>query len=454
MVLWMALTSLFPDHNATGVRRFDDYETQIFRGFTTWDSAHYLGIATKGALLETDAAFFPLYPWVVRMFGRGTVFGAVMISNVAFIVAAGAVERASTALVGPVHGHRAALAFIVNPASVFSSTAYAESLFACLTFHGIASLVDRRKCLATLCFFLAAATRANGCLLAIYPLLVDSSLLSALIIASPPILRDAIAYLHHCPGSGWCHETWSLYTHVQRSHWGSLGLFSYWQAKQLPNFLLATPAVIIAVGAGLASWSRLRRRRRRHDGVVDFFFFFCVPTSSATTTPLARIASTSPPHSTRRQPSVSSFSSPTSRLQRGSSPTAPSRSSGPSGTRWPRTDSAGGPGATSSSTTSSVPLPTSTSSPGLDTPSSLAWVRPSVVVADHRRQISRDNRLSSPVWRVVPASHTEKNSQSLWCDVSYRLALPPYRGVTRWINPCIKPLRSRTPETIRVIKSS
>merc|ERR1712048_1378537 len=36
-----------------------------------------------------------------------------------------------------------------------------------------------------------------------------------------------------------------LYGHVQRKYWGSLGPFTYWEMKQLPNFILALPCFVL-----------------------------------------------------------------------------------------------------------------------------------------------------------------------------------------------------------------
>ncbi len=42
----------------------------------------------------------------------------------------------------------------------------------------------------------------------------------------------------------------SLYSHIQGEYWG-VGLLRYWRWRQLPNFLLAAPALLLtAQGAG------------------------------------------------------------------------------------------------------------------------------------------------------------------------------------------------------------
>lgn len=63
----------------------------------------------------------------------------------------------------------------------------------------------------------------------------------------------------------WCHDRPfpSLYSHIQSAYWG-VGLLRYWQWKQLPNFLLAAPVLLLTVcGAiGYLSGPLLGLRRR------------------------------------------------------------------------------------------------------------------------------------------------------------------------------------------------
>lgn len=64
----------------------------------------------------------------------------------------------------------------------------------------------------------------------------------------------------------WCRRPVpNLYSHIQSAYWG-VGFLRYWQWKQLPNFLLAAPALLLtACGAGrylMGSWLGLRRPSR------------------------------------------------------------------------------------------------------------------------------------------------------------------------------------------------
>ena len=157
------------------------------------------------------------------------------------------------------------MAFVASPAAVFFSVPYSESLFAALAFGGVAMLAQRRPWAATAHFALAACTRANGCLFA-FVLLFDSAALGLSLprarwpgfalattarlglVAAPPMMIDALSFRRWCVGPRplWCEQAWpSLYAHVQNTHWG-VGFRGYWKLRQLPNFFLAAPALLIA----------------------------------------------------------------------------------------------------------------------------------------------------------------------------------------------------------------
>lgn len=188
-------------------------------------------------------------------------------------------------------------AYVLNPASVFFVTNYSESLFACLTFSGMLYLERQTSDIAgggklslpssTAASFILAAgtcTRANGilaCILvAAQPVchqlrrilksfqpeargcrtargparpagLFAVSMLSCAAIASPYFGFQLYGYRNVCPQGletnlpepvNACHSfgPLSLYAHIQQTGWNN-GLFRYWQLRQLPNFLLASP---------------------------------------------------------------------------------------------------------------------------------------------------------------------------------------------------------------------
>lgn len=277
MVFWLALRSrllvvawciaadfLFPDHQPRDVLLYSidrpprpSLPLCFLRPFTRWDAAHFLTIARDGYRSQRDVAFFPGFPWLVSTLARTTSFSShattvvicgVVVSNLAFIAAACGVRAAA--------GIDTARAFCLSPAAVFFSSNYAESLFAALTFWGIAHSRNRRPNTAMLLLAMAATVRSNGVLGAI--LLIDGSLLSAgraVFVLLPFALHEAVSRARFRSAGSSLSNGWpppiSLYVDVQRQYW-DVGVCHYWQFKQLPNFVLATPAIMLAC-AGLLS---------------------------------------------------------------------------------------------------------------------------------------------------------------------------------------------------------
>ena len=157
---------------------------------STWDSVYFLRIATCGYENEQMYAFFPLLPLFVRYIGRllmlacdgmGYILGyrtcrldvqdvyagvGFLINAVAFCVAACMLYllgMKTVKRVGVVS--LAVILFCWNPASVFYSAIYTESLFACFTWMGLYLLsCEGRYWSAVMAFLGASAARSNGTL--------------------------------------------------------------------------------------------------------------------------------------------------------------------------------------------------------------------------------------------------------------------------------------------------
>lgn len=218
--------------------------------------------------------------------------------------------------------------FCVNPAGVFFTSAYSESVFAMLTFAGHAIAArgmyynaslkirsadptesDNRLgswfwVLSTLLWALASYVRSNGTFSSIWWMLIGIGQCSsyiytamstngnvsitvitaqcvltlccysilALVVAAPVFYHDKRGYRFHCVESNssafnnpeWCIEEedstkFSLYAYVQRKHW-NVGVLRYYELKQIPNFILAMPILILSFGAAACwiatSWKR------------------------------------------------------------------------------------------------------------------------------------------------------------------------------------------------------
>jgi hypothetical protein len=132
--------------------------------WTTFDSQHFIHIAQHGYDAQT-AAFFPLYPFLLKLAGNDPVWMAawgILISNVAFLGALFIFYR----LTEQEYSRRAAmiatwlLAFF--PTSVIFSAVYTESLFLLLLVSAFWFWRARSWWLAALLFLLASWTRNIG----------------------------------------------------------------------------------------------------------------------------------------------------------------------------------------------------------------------------------------------------------------------------------------------------
>ena len=144
-----------------------------------WDAVWYLRVAESGyGDSEARAAFFPLYPLLVRVLA--TPFGAspAALLAAAYAIALGAFLGALTLLhrlvsleLGRALAHPTLLLLAVFPAALYFGAPYAESLFLALSVGAFYAARTGRWAWAGACAAAAAATRNSGVLLMV-PLLI------------------------------------------------------------------------------------------------------------------------------------------------------------------------------------------------------------------------------------------------------------------------------------------
>jgi hypothetical protein len=151
--------------------------TALGRAWDQWDAKHYRYLATHGYGTVGDArnliAFFPLYPAlisVVATVGLPARTAALLISNVAGVLAAILLYEVARADASPRAAWRAAAFFTVFPTAFFLLVGYTEALFCALAFAAVLAARRRRWLPAGLLGGLAAAARLSG--LALLPFLV------------------------------------------------------------------------------------------------------------------------------------------------------------------------------------------------------------------------------------------------------------------------------------------
>ncbi|XP_053124322.1 GPI mannosyltransferase 2 isoform X2 [Hemicordylus capensis] len=208
-----------------------------------------------------------------------------------------------------------AIFFCLTPANVFMAAAYSESMFALLVFGAMWQLEKGRRWTSTLLFAVATGVRSNGLINAGFLLYSRTkhfaSQLQAetgsgtklwqiprqfliwaasLVVMSIPVflpfaLFQFYAFLKFCKPSispefalpepllqlavekgyrvaglkgvepQWC--SWDLpvlYTYIQDAYW-NVGFLRYFELKQIPNFLLAAPTIVLG---SWAAWRYIR----------------------------------------------------------------------------------------------------------------------------------------------------------------------------------------------------
>ena len=255
--------------------------TALGRDWDQWDAQHYLYLASHGYTKSGDArnliAFFPLYPALISAVGSIGLpirLAALLISNVAGVVAAILLYEIGRLDGGPEAGFRAAAFFTVFPTAYFLLVGYTEALFCALAFGAVLAVRRQQWLPAGMLGGLAAATRLTG--LALFPLLVielvvarraRQTLWQAIV---PPVLVVAgfVAYLATnllVLGSPFA------FVAVQREHWAH-SLAAPWVgfAEAIRSIRWRVPWEKLTVGVGEAiggiaayataalSWLRLR----------------------------------------------------------------------------------------------------------------------------------------------------------------------------------------------------
>lgn len=303
-------------------------------------------------------AFFPFWPCLLGVTSRFIyrfVFAIIQLDTVVLLVGiilnwilglavSVLLFRLGLTVLGSVKvSYFAALLFCLNPALVFFSSLYSESVFLFCTLLGLLYYEQRRLFLASLFFALSVACRSNGLVnlgYVVYALLCSDAfsrliwsertildtkrsfatllkntfqwwfllattllpyLWFVVISLFPLIAYQVYAYFLFCSDAfplgkivfslaprpphsliefgrqahyrfprfiysnyslpvasppPWCLSNLPFsYSHIQKSYW-SVSLFGYYEFKQIPNFLLASPVVLLSLACAAAFYAR------------------------------------------------------------------------------------------------------------------------------------------------------------------------------------------------------
>ncbi|KAL1810251.1 hypothetical protein ACET3Z_027241 [Daucus carota] len=244
-----------------------------------WDSVYFVRIAQCGYEYEQSYVFWPLLPFCIFVLSK-TVFASLVplvgyravlglsgyvLNNIAYVFAVVYFHRLSVIVLKYKRtALRASILFCFNPASIFFSSIYSESLYALLSIGGICHLMSGAKNKSTLWFALSVLARSNGVLNAGYIVqILFAGALCCLCICLPLFILQAYGYVNICHGRStdelrpWCKARVPMvYNFIQSYYWG-VGFLKYFKIKQLPNFLLAFPILSLAASS-IIYYAKLR----------------------------------------------------------------------------------------------------------------------------------------------------------------------------------------------------
>jgi Mannosyltransferase (PIG-V) len=138
--------------------------------FARWDSVWYLSIADGGYGDGSRAAFFPLYPLLVKISGAGlgsAIAGGVLVSTACLGTALVFLHRLVALDHDRAVARNAVLVTALFPMAFFFSAVYSESLFLALSIGAVYAARLDRFAWAGVLGALAASTRSAGVLLVI-----------------------------------------------------------------------------------------------------------------------------------------------------------------------------------------------------------------------------------------------------------------------------------------------
>jgi hypothetical protein len=144
----------------------------ILRSLTSWDGWYYLGIVDNGyqaapvAGAYSNVAFPPLYPAIVKLlslpFPAYSGIVAIVVSNVAFLLALGLMVRLGTRYIGRRRASLAAGLLVIYPFASAFAMAYTESLFLLVMLAAFLAAERGHRAWAGVFFALTVACRLQG----------------------------------------------------------------------------------------------------------------------------------------------------------------------------------------------------------------------------------------------------------------------------------------------------
>jgi len=173
ILAFKALLFLFAgqSYQALSNQRIDGVRAR-FEIWNRWDAINYQKLAEFGynatAEMRPRMVFYPLYPWIVRMFAFVThdyLISAFIVSTIASLAAAILLHRLVALEYSKDMAQRAVWFLFIFPTSYFLHIGYTESLFLMLALGSVLCARKQRWLLAGIFGALACLTRVNGLVL-------------------------------------------------------------------------------------------------------------------------------------------------------------------------------------------------------------------------------------------------------------------------------------------------
>lgn len=264
----------------------NDIADLLLGGLNHWDGQYYLHIAKYGYDTEKILVFLPVYPLLLRILyplvqhlgdfneDSSILIASATLNFTCFILSAILIclltrkyfPSSPDSFINTV-----AFSFAINPASIFFSANYTESLYTLLTFAGLLFL-GTAPVTAGILFGISTLTRSNGIINSFFILFnlvtyfrknkirkcFDHAV--AYIFSTLPFFAYQLWYIptffcNRCPKvcMPFCSaktDTNSIvflpYSYLQAKYWNQ-GFLNFYQMKQIPNFLLATPVLFLTL---------------------------------------------------------------------------------------------------------------------------------------------------------------------------------------------------------------
>ncbi|XP_014605236.1 PREDICTED: GPI mannosyltransferase 2 [Polistes canadensis] len=185
LILQFLFNIIFPDHNADAFKSPPDIHEHVsnyditirflFDGLIKWDAEYFIHIAKYGYTYENMLAFYPLYPGIIRITAiiirkiffifnvhSSLILAAILINYLCFIKSVSIFFDLSKLVLKNTNiAYKAAILYCINPASIFFSAAYTETIFAYFTFYTMLESIQN-NIFTVVPLGLSTLVRSNG----------------------------------------------------------------------------------------------------------------------------------------------------------------------------------------------------------------------------------------------------------------------------------------------------